>query len=186
MAGKRNGKGAGRIPILLDRPDKIKVLIETLELGHFAVTACHAAGISDGSYRAWRATGRDDRDAGVESIHSTFLAATDAAEAVGEMAQYKGAALSLTGWDEPVTETIEVRNGDGKLVSSTTKNRVLHRKAPSVALELLSRRQKGRWSPKSEIEHGADETIKRIIIGDGKRPDPSSVTGSDSGEAAAG
>ena len=73
----------------LGRPSKLsaELIINVqnwLRMGYFVEDAARMAGISKGTLYSWLSKGRDDRDAGLQTLHSDFLNYMEKARAEAE------------------------------------------------------------------------------------------------------
>jgi len=73
----------------LGRPSKLSVELiinvqNWLRMGYFVEDAARMAGISKGTLYSWLSKGRDDRDAGLQTLHSDFLNSMEKARAEAE------------------------------------------------------------------------------------------------------
>lgn len=73
----------------LGRPSKLsaELIINVqnwLRMGYFVEDAARMAGISKGTLYSWLSKGRDDRDAGLQTLHSDFLNSMEKARAEAE------------------------------------------------------------------------------------------------------
>ena len=124
----------------MGRPSKLNAELiiniqNWLRMGYFVEDAARMAGISKVTLYNWLAKGRDDRDAGIESLHSDFLNSMEKARAEAEgiflnsiktaasRGQWQAAAWwlerSVDKWSKP--QRIEMGTGDNEPIQIEIK-----------------------------------------------------------------
>lgn len=124
----------------MGRPSKLNAELiiniqNWLRMGYFVEDAARMAGISKVTLYNWLSKGRDDRDAGIESLHSDFLNSLEKARAEAEgiflnsiktaasRGQWQAAAWwlerSFDKWSKP--QRIEMGTGDNEPIQIEIK-----------------------------------------------------------------